>query len=347
MVASNAERTTSTVDQAGVPQSPNSRACSAQTGEKRARKRELDRISQRRKRQKDRETMNRLRNSLEQPHDPSWLHHLVLKQEADLARLHRHGERMIQIQTLLQADLADMDKAPPCEQQNNLSPSSEDNANPSQLAMKATTAQVGSNLNIAASYSKPQFDLDGLSWDDMEVLRPEQSMALTDMPRVPDNHYLDSLLILTNENANGDRSILTPSYEPRNPPRAMHSRHNSFQQAVEPAVLPKTDHDRSCTKCESVWRIANLNIGLARQQFCAGNDSQLVNGNEPDVDSHLIITAIAEGWSSAERSPLWDDRWNMLRQVDEICHSESGLVERLVTLYTVRRILKVTVIQFV
>ncbi|RDW67532.1 hypothetical protein BP6252_08928 [Coleophoma cylindrospora] len=341
MVAFNAEHTTTTVDQAGVPQPPTSRACSAQTGEKRARKRELDRISQRRKRQKDRETMNRLRNSLEQPHDPSWLHHLVLKQEADLARLHRHGERMIQIQTLLQADLADLDQAPPCEQQNRLSPSSDDNANPSQLSMKAASPQVGPNLNIAAPYSKPQFDVDGLSWDDMEVLRPEQSVPLIDVPRASDNHYLDPLLILTNENVNGDRSILTSSCESRDPPRAMQSRHNSFQQSIESAVLPKTEYDRSCTKCESVWRMANLNISLARQQFRARNDSQLANRNGPDIDSHLIITAIAEGWSSAERSPLWDDRWNMLRQVDEICHGESGLVERLVTLYTVRRILKV------
>jgi hypothetical protein len=78
---------------------------------KKARKREMDRICQQRKRQKDRDTVRKLEarlKSLQQRAGDRFVYDMVIKHEKDQARISRHQQRMKQIQALLQADMEDL-----------------------------------------------------------------------------------------------------------------------------------------------------------------------------------------------------------------------------------------------
>jgi hypothetical protein len=83
----------------------------ASAEQKKARKRELDRLCQQRKRRKDRELVQRLEtqlNSLKQRADGDIFYDLILQREKDQAKIDRHIQRAKQIQALLQADLDDL-----------------------------------------------------------------------------------------------------------------------------------------------------------------------------------------------------------------------------------------------
>lgn len=84
---------------------------STSVGQKRERKRELDRICQQRKRKRDRENVQKLEaklQSLRQKADDKTVYEILMVREKDQARMARHKKRMHQIQDLLQADLIDL-----------------------------------------------------------------------------------------------------------------------------------------------------------------------------------------------------------------------------------------------
>lgn len=345
------------VDKVAPPQLQNDCPSSTQVNEKRARKRQLDRISQRRKRQKDRDTMERLKRSLAQPNDPTLLHSLVLKQEQDLARIHRHGERMMQIQALIQADLADLEQEQPHGQhRNSQTPSSDDSSSVYHTGMKAVPLkpcpdtndpvisslqpQLGSDTNTAILPLDPHIDLNGLSWDAMEVPQLDKRMQPSGVAGAFENDYSDVLSVIANETPNVDHGIFGSSKQHISPPNSMQFQTKLIGQPLNPTEPPMTE-ERLCVGCESTWRAANVYIGLARNHYGNSPDSQLLGEPETATDAHLIITAIAEGWDAAEQSPFWNEQWRLLRQIDQICHGDSGTVERLVTLFNVRRMIKV------
>jgi hypothetical protein len=78
---------------------------------KKARKREQDRLCQRRKREKDRENLRRLEarlNGLQNPDEPKVVLDLILRHEQDQERLNRQAERLRQIESLIQTSLSDI-----------------------------------------------------------------------------------------------------------------------------------------------------------------------------------------------------------------------------------------------
>ena len=78
---------------------------------KKARKREQDRLCQRRKREKDRENLRRLEarlNGLQNPDEPKVVLDLILRHEKDQERLTRQADRLRQIESLIQSSLQDM-----------------------------------------------------------------------------------------------------------------------------------------------------------------------------------------------------------------------------------------------
>lgn len=78
---------------------------------KKARKREQDRLCQRRKREKDRENLRRLEarlNGLQNPDEPKVVLDLILRHEQDQERLNRQAERLRQIESLIQSSLSDI-----------------------------------------------------------------------------------------------------------------------------------------------------------------------------------------------------------------------------------------------
>ena len=78
---------------------------------KKARKREQDRLCQRRKREKDRENLRRLEarlNGLQNPDEPKVVFDLILRHEQDQERLNRQAERLRQIESLIKTSLSDI-----------------------------------------------------------------------------------------------------------------------------------------------------------------------------------------------------------------------------------------------
>lgn len=308
--------------------------------DKKSRKRQLDRISQRRKRQKDRETMERLKKSLENPDDPSMLHSLILKQEQDFARQSRHEQRMLQIKALVQADLADVDESHSAQQESQ-SPS-DDNFDLQPITMDTMDLKGRLPLlpptmqAIEAPLQAPShIDLDGLSWDDDEMHHMGDSIMTSCLVGhdssmngfihdVPSNHVHEPHMI----HASAAQSLR--SSDP------LHQRDESITQAV---ILPQDAH--SCRKCESLWKQTNINLALARQYHRATKDLYFASDNE-DIDAHMIITAITDGWAAVERTPYWNDFWKTLRNIEQLCYKRSGEMERLVVLYNLVRMIKVT-----
>jgi hypothetical protein len=79
---------------------------------RKARKRELDRISQQRKRKKDRDHVARLQarlDDLQQDADKKHVGDLLLERDRNQAQIERHQDRMRKIQAILVADMQDMD----------------------------------------------------------------------------------------------------------------------------------------------------------------------------------------------------------------------------------------------
>ena len=82
-----------------------------QAGQRKVRKRELDRIHQQRKRQKERERVRDLELKLESLHqraDDKLVYDMTVKHENIKARISRHLLRVEQIQALLKADVEDL-----------------------------------------------------------------------------------------------------------------------------------------------------------------------------------------------------------------------------------------------
>lgn len=330
------------------------------TDEKRARKRQLDRIAQRRKRQNDRETMDRLKKSLENPQEPTMIQDLVLKQERDLARIGRHGQRMRQLQALIQADLADLHEEQLSGEQARQSPPSDDSYEAQQpvalqndgAPIPPTQAQLNTfpATNTVIPTACPQIDLDGLSWDyiaqtnSVQVPIVEDPMLSSCLSAGPGGDYFDVQTILSNDNHDAQMgSLQVPDHDIDSPrTQTSHAHRSSFSHPV--VTVQSSRGDQCCSKCEYLWRTTNMNIGLARYQQRV-NDDIMHGTGDTGTDAHIMITAIAEGWDVAAQSPWWNEQWTILRQVTQLCHSESGKVEQLVVLYNLSRWLKASLIR--
>lgn len=85
--------------------------CQSTIDQKKAKKRELDRICQRRKRRKDRDNLKTLEDRvkfLQQQKDDVLLKALLLEKEQNEERATRRKRRLLQMQALLEADLAEL-----------------------------------------------------------------------------------------------------------------------------------------------------------------------------------------------------------------------------------------------
>jgi hypothetical protein len=80
--------------------------------EKKAKKRELDRICQRRKRTKDRDERQKLEDRvkfLQQEKDDKFMKQLLLERDRNEERAARQKNRLLQMKALVEADLAEFD----------------------------------------------------------------------------------------------------------------------------------------------------------------------------------------------------------------------------------------------
>ena len=57
----------------------------------------------------------------------------------------------------------------------------------------------------------------------------------------------------------------------------------------------------------------------------------------------MIITAVTQGWNHVMKAPQFDAQWECLRQLDLLCFTGSGIVERLAALRILRHMIKVRI----
>ena len=90
-----------------------------------------------------------------------------------------------------------------------------------------------------------------------------------------------------------------------------------------------------CYRCEIQWTASNAVIHRACHLSSKDIDFR------DDLDGHIIITAVTEGWNEASTNFQLDALWDCLRELDTGCFLISGPVERIVILRMLRRLFKV------
>jgi hypothetical protein len=317
-----------------------------QTSDKRkARKRELDRLSQQRKRQKHRERINQLEEKLrclQQVTDNRIIHDLMMKQERRKELVARHRERAEQIRLLLQTDLDDLEeKSDTARSPVNARTDSSKSPTPkphlpileTALDMVPEHYQDGftrRQLLKSEAFDTGTVDIGNLADPNMTsnmTYAEAASMTALESGLLSElqTHY-DSSLIFSElgHSLNKEVAALWPT-DTNGSPLNSRSDTTSFPGDIQ--------YTRCGTTCVAVNKI------LKRAR---GRSAPLAEiRNRRDVDIHIMITAITEGWHEVMTEYQLDTRWDCLRRLDQGLFCAGGEVERLVVLWSLYRMLKV------
>ncbi|OAP60914.1 hypothetical protein AYL99_05916 [Fonsecaea erecta] len=247
---------------------------------RRAKKREMDRMNQQRKRQRDREYLQQLQENvqlLQQDKASSLASRLMMQRDRDDQRLRRHRTRMLQIKGLINADLADLGQP-------------EDGPRDD----KSDTNALDPSLNSTVS---PTVDSSLL----LEATSPEPGPDSTFCPPAEKNDSLDALLAELSTPYDGeDDAVFWP------PPIL-----DAQAGAVESNSLPSSKPPLAARRSKT-WRDIEQLISRTTAQSSA---STIVGDTE--LDMHIIITAAAQGWTQFSQAVMVDARWSCLRELDE------------------------------
>jgi hypothetical protein len=320
-------------EDAVIPGSP------AAIDRRKARKRELDRISQQRKRKNDRETISKLKTqvrALEQQTDDNHVYNLILKQEKDQDKIKRHIERVKQIEALIQADLKDLGEddcgapAAQLEASNPVVPRQQTEQHISNHSINTANKRESSTESRAAPAQQPRMvHLDGMAWndlaDDVHTISPPNSSK--ESPEA----YMD----LDDMSTFVESPPIAPLGIPELP-LALEVEGDPHWALQDASSLNQSLQNPQCFKCESMWTVCDTAVIQGRGQFLYAGDTQ----SYVESDADIIITAITQGWSKASKSRWWSTQWESLRQIDQFCHSMCGPVERMASLWTLIHMFK-------
>lgn len=284
--------------------------------ERRARKREQDRLCQRRKREKDRENLRRLEarlDGLQSADETKTVLDLILRREQDQAKIDRQVERLRQLQSLLQAGLNDLagdaSSSTPLSQTDEWSLLQD-------IVDKAGDTPVSASTLVAASNASA---LD----TSPAVVQPPVSMFDATTTTTPAMMYETPVPVF-----NGFSGA------------------NTFGPPTSTAIDASLAYSRTNPTSEPVrsnapWLIAgNLVEDACTRVSKVGNSVATAES----IDQHIILMVCLHGWDHASAVIRLDHPlWACLRQVDEVVLSTWKRVERLAGLYCMWRIMKVSV----
>lgn len=317
------------------------------TEKRKARKRELDRISQQRKRKNDRETISRLKaqvKALEQQSDDNHVYNLVLKQEKDQEKLNRHLERMKHIEALVEADLKDLgkDEGQISASLRGCNPVKEaQNENDTHRHVFTAKDVNGPSYEPAVTciqdtqaVEQPRSHLDAMTWDELTDGVQSASPDGESNKQSPEDYMdLEDIAALDGVLPSGV-SVDIPELPPL--PLSLDNSH-APDWAIQGASMLADSEGVDCHRCDSMWTVCDTAIVQGRGLLLYSSENSVFD----EGDAHVIITAITEGWSKAAKSQYWNRHWDSLRQIDQFCHAMCGPVERMSGLYTLLRLFKV------
>lgn len=318
------------------------------TEKRKAKKRELDRKAQQKKRKNDREMISKLKaqvKAFEQKSDDSQVYRLILKQERDREKLKRHLERVKQIESLIHADSRDLDeddvlipaglptnnKVLEVEHRDDTLDAFPTTSHIDRPSLSSDTTCVPNQRFV----EYPRCHLDAMRWDeptdgvqsspdrDLNSLSPEECVDLED------STILDEIFAISDS---VDLSKL-PALSP--PPRDS-SEPSWVLQGSFPFAVTQRSQGQDIHRCESMWSVCDSAIVQGQGLILYSADNL---GFERDA--HIIIMAITEGWEKAAKSHYWNGHWDSLRQIDQFCHPMCGPVERMASLYILSQLFKV------
>lgn len=268
--------------------------------ERKARKREQDRMCQRRKREKDRENLRRLEarlTGLQNADESKTVLDLILRHEQDQAKIDRQVERLQQLQSLLQTGLSELarDSSPLTDsKETDLQPQPQDTSESGRDASSVVPG-IGqtpamSNLVNSSSAAQPYSTF-------FEMMSPPailfgHTAVLGGLPTtVPPQPITSMAGSLDYDQSNTTRHVEAPA----------------------PWILAGHMVEDACT----------------RVQRCQG-----VSTADAD-DQHIILTACLYGWDHASAVMHTNQSlWACLRQIDEAIVGGWNKVERITALWS-------------
>ncbi|EXJ75429.1 uncharacterized protein A1O5_02125 [Cladophialophora psammophila CBS 110553] len=240
---------------------------------RRAKKRQMDRMNQQRKRKRDREHLQRLQENvqlLQQDKASSLVSSLMTQRDLNEERMLRHRKRLLQIKGLIEADLADLGQPEDVPSDKSDADALGSSPNP------ATFSAVDPSLLEAAS-SEPG---------------PDSTCFLS----AEKNDALDAFLAeLSAPNVEGD-AVTWP------PPML-----GAMAGAVESSPLPSSQSALD-GRHSKIWRYIEQLISHTKSASTLG---------DTELDMHIIITAVSQGWTQFSQAVMVDARWSCLRELDE------------------------------
>ncbi|KAL1306647.1 hypothetical protein AAFC00_005322 [Neodothiora populina] len=280
--------------------------------ERRARKREQDRLCQRRKREKDRENLRRLEarlNGLQKADETKTVLDLILRHEQDQAKIDRQVERMRQLQSLLQAGLADLDKDA---KDASTTTTRERNEIKFQSPESDEQNEHGSVRTQSISHSYVMPGADG------NTSTAGHSVSLLDMMSTSASAY--NVLPTFKDYSNA--SILGPSALPD--PLLGYS-HTGPAATAQPA--------KSDGRSTAPWIAAGNMVADACKRVQQLHSMTVASPES--VDQHILMTVFFYGWDHAIAFIDANHAlWACLRQVDEVVLTAWNPTARLSSLWS-------------
>ncbi|KAH6699807.1 hypothetical protein BKA61DRAFT_208170 [Leptodontidium sp. MPI-SDFR-AT-0119] len=318
---------------------------------RKARKRESDRISQQRKRKKDREAICKLKaqvKALKHGSDDNHVYNLILGQEKDQEKIKRHLERVKQIEALVKADLKDLGEDDDQTPAGTLIPNSvieAENLNDTHPYSQIPTSSKHSNMpsfnpspacgSVPPVVDHPGSHLDAMRWEELTDGVHTSPNGASDNPSPEEYMYLEDISACDQDLTNGTSVHLLELPSLSLPLDSLHMPDLSVQDTPVPEGTLASQGD-DCHNCDSMWTVCDTAIVQARGSFLSSGN----NSGFGEDDAHIIITAITEGWARAAKSKYWNNHWDSLRQIDQFCLAMSGPLERMTSLYNLIRFFK-------
>jgi hypothetical protein len=289
---------------------------------KRERKREIDRISQHRKRQKDRERIVQLEeqlNCLRRPHDNSLMASLLDTQKKQNLRAARHRERLKQIEALLKADVEDFKDEP------TKGTAKEGCDNYSEVSNFDQNYVSGPPSTDPEIQSPDFLDMGTSIWPDFS----SQNSGTTRIEGPPPEIYEFPKF------ASCGNAFLATS-----PSTGLDLGTNLFLNSLgmNSNTASCFPGDMKCPRCYAPWQPVNDLIQKARIQNQQSIGSRVAR---EEIDVHVMVLAVTQGWSAVIDRFQLDAHLQCLRCFDERLFSAAGQIDRLSVLWAVHRMLKV------
>lgn len=308
--------------------------------QRKARKREQDRLCQRRKREKDRENLRKLEarlDGLQNSDEPKVVLDLLLQREQDQAKIERQGQRLRQIEALLQAGIQD-------------------------LSGDASTSPGADKSDLQEDVGDTDMGVDSSEESEMKThiainhvgagmrMLPGVLEAAPQAEQLFDNTLMPAQMIVPNPLFETRTDLFLPGPNPIGsvPIGPVPIGPVPIPASLFPAIGPAEVNSAWTFQTQQQQPDTSLLLeGQSKTWLSSLNQVRCIDArtslSETAIDQHIIINVVLRGWDHAASQFELDPIWLCLRQLDEavLAFWNWRNVERLVSLLLIRMQMKV------